>query len=216
MAALALVAGAALFFASLQNEKPPAYLLDSSHHLIPRQFAFTRAGNDPATLPEIIETENGERAITYFFRPEMAASARFEKLGGGMGYIWGSGAGYVEYIVPAREKERWIKTITVRAHIQPVLPQDAQPPVTATRVALFINGIDCGSHLIPVENPKQQMMQQWTVDSSAVLMRAASGLPLTIRFAVKVDADQPFGLNISNFSEGHEPPDERPIEVQVR
>ena len=60
------------------------------------------------------------------------------------------------------------------------------------------------------------MMQQWTVDASAVLMRAASGLPLTIRFAVKVDADQPFGLNILNFSEGHEPPDAWPIEIQVR
>jgi mannan endo-1,4-beta-mannosidase len=207
---------AAELFAALQNEKPPAYLLDSSHHLIPRQFAFTRAGNDPATLPEIIKTENDERTITYFFKPEMAASARFEKLGGGLGYIWGSGAGYVEYLVPAREEERWIKTMTVRAHIQPVLPQDAQPPVTATRVTLFINGIDCGSHLIPVENPQQQMMQTWTVDSSDLLLRASSGLPLTIRFSVKVDADQPFGLNISNFSEGHEPPDKRPIEVQVR
>lgn len=207
---------AASLFAALQNEKPSSDLLDSSHHLVPRQFAFTRAANDPATLPEIIKTENNKKATTYLFKPEMAASARFEKLGGGVGYIWGSGVGYVEYVVPAREKEHWVKSVTVRAHIQPVLPQDAHPPVTATRVTLLVNNIDCGSRLIPVENPKQEVVQEWTIISLAVLLRASIGLPLSIRFAVKVDADQPFGLNISNFSEGHEPPDERPIEVQLR
>lgn len=207
---------AADLFASLQNEKPPARLLDSSHHLVPRQFAFTRAPNDPATLPETINSEKNEGPITYLFKPEMAVSARFEKMGGGAGYIWGSGVGYVEYVVPAREKGRWVRSVIVRAHIQPVLPQDAHPPVTATRVTLLINGTDCGSRLVPVENPKQAIVQKWNVDSLAVRMYALRGLPLSIRFAVKVDADNPFGLNISNFSEGHEPPDARPIEVQVR
>jgi mannan endo-1,4-beta-mannosidase len=207
---------AAHLFAELQNERPPARLLESSRHLIPRQFAFTRAANDPATLPEIIKTEDEAKAITYLFKPEMAASERFEKLGGGAGYIWGSGVGYVEYIVPARDKSRGLKTIRVRAHIQPVLPQDAQPPVTATRATLYINDIDCGSHLIAVENPKQQAMQEWTIDNYDLLLSASVGLPLKLRFAVKVDADQPFGLNISNFSEWHQPPNARPIEVQLR
>jgi mannan endo-1,4-beta-mannosidase len=207
---------AANLFAELQNEKPPASLLDFAHHLVPRQFAFTRAPNDPATLPEIVNAEANQGPLTYFFRPEMAASGRFEKLGGGAGYIWGSGVGYVEYVVPAREKGRWVKSVNVRAHIQPVLPQDAHPPVVATRVTLFINGTDCDSRLIPVENPKQAIIQEWNVDSYLVRMQAIRGQPLYIRFAVKVDADSPFGLNISNFSEGHMPPDERPIEVQLR
>jgi mannan endo-1,4-beta-mannosidase len=202
-------------FASLQNEKPPARLLDSAHHLVPRQFAFTRAPGDPATLPEIIGPEKSGGPITYLFKPEMAASARFEKMGGGAGYIWGSGVGYVEYVVPARNKRRWVKSVRVRAHLQPVLPQDAHPPVTSTRVTLLINGIDFGSRLIPVENPRQAIIQEWNVDDYTVRMYASRGLPLSIRFAVKVDADQPFGLNISNFSEGHTPPDERPLEVRV-
>lgn len=207
---------AAELFASLQNEKPPARLLDSAHHLVPRQFAFTRAANDAATLPEIIKPETNEGPVTYLFRPEMAASARFEKMGGGAGYIWGSGVGYVEYIVPANEKRRWVKNVIVRAHIQPVLPQDAHPPVTSTRVTLLVNGASFGSRLIPVENPRQAIIQEWNVNSYAVRMYASRGLPLAIRFAVQVDADNPYGLNISNFSEGHTPPDARPIEVQVK
>lgn len=207
---------AADLFASLRNEKPPARLLDSAHHLVPRQFAFTRAAGDPATLPEMVRAETDKEPITYFFKPEAAAAARFEKLGGGAGYIWGAGVGYVEYVVPEREGGRWVKSVRVRAHIQPVLPADAHPPVTATRVTLLINGQDCGSRLIPLENPREALVQDWSVDSYAVRMRAMRGLSLSIRFEVRVDADSPFGLNISNFSEGHMPPDERPIEVEVR
>ncbi|PYS52056.1 MAG: hypothetical protein DMF68_02510 [Acidobacteria bacterium] len=203
-------------FAAHEGDKPPQDLLDSAHHLVPRQFAFMRAPSDPAKLPEIIKLEKGEGALTYRFHPEMAASARFEKLGGGAGYIWGAGVGYVEYVVPVREKAHKVKSIIVRAHIQPVLPQDAHPPVTSTRVTLLINNVDCGSRLVPVENPKQQVVQVWEVDSFPLLVRAMAGLPLNVRFAVKVDADQPFGLNISNFNEGHEPPDAWPIEVVIQ
>ena len=146
----------------------------------------------------------------------MAASARFEKLGGGAGYIWGSGVGFVEYILPARDKRRWVQSVVVRAHIQPVLPIDAHPPVTASRVTLLIDGVDCGSRLLPVETPNDALVQEWVVDSLRVRMLAGRGLPLSIRFAVMVDADKPFGLNISNYAESHNRPDEKPIEVEIR
>lgn len=203
-------------FASLQTEDPPKYLLDASHHLVPRQFAFTRASGDPATLPEIIMPGKENDPILYRFKPEMAVSARFEKMGGGEGYIWGSGVGFAEYLVPVRGKGRWVKSVIVRAHIQPVLPADAHPPVTASRVTLLINGIDCGSRLVPVEDAKQAIIQEWVLDSMRVRMLVGRGLPLSIRFAVLVDADQPFGLNISNYAESHNRPNEKPIEVEVR
>ncbi|MDQ3818370.1 MAG: cellulase family glycosylhydrolase, partial [Acidobacteriota bacterium] len=207
---------ASAMFAAHEDDKPPPDLLDSARHLVPRQFAFARGYGDPATLPQVIRPEKGEGALTYRFHPEMAASGRFEKLGGGQGYIWGAGVGYVEYVLPARPEKRSVKSITVRAHIQPVLPKDAQPPLNATRVTLLINDIDCGSRLIPVENPKQQVVQVWEINSFPLWVRASAGLPLNIRFEVKVDADQPFGLNISNFNEGHEPPEAWPIEVQIQ
>jgi mannan endo-1,4-beta-mannosidase len=204
------------FFASLQNEKPPEYLLDASHHLVPRQFAFTRALDDPATRPEIILPDKEGAPVVYRFTPEMAVSARFEKMGGGAGYIWGSGVGFAEYLLPAREKGRFVKSVVARAHLQPVLPADARPPVTSTRITLLINGIDCGSRIVPVEDAKQAIIQEWTVDSLRVRMLAARGLPLSIRFAVLVDADQPFGLNISNYAESHHRPNEKPIEIEVK
>jgi hypothetical protein len=154
--------------------------------------------------------------ILYRFTPEMAKSARFEKLGGGMGYIWGSGVGYVEYILPAREKGRFVKSVRVSAHVQPVLPADAHPPVVATRITLLINGIDCGSRLVPVEDPKRAIVEEWVVDSLRVRMLAGRGLPLSIRFAVMVDADAPFGLNISNYAESHNRPNQKPIEVVIK
>lgn len=204
------------FFASLKNEKPPDYLLDASHHLVPRQFAFTRAFDDPATRPEIILPEKEGAPVLYRFTPEMAVGARFEKMGGGAGYIWGSGVGFAEYLLPAREKGRFVKSVVVRAHLQPVLPADAHPPVTSTRITLLINGINCGSRIVPVEDAKQAIIQEWTVDSLRVRMLAGRGLPLSIRFAVLVDADQPFGLNISNYAESHHRPNEKPIEIEVR
>jgi mannan endo-1,4-beta-mannosidase len=206
---------ASALFASLQNENAPKALQDASHHLVPRQFAFTRAAADPATRPEIIMPGKANDPILYHFNPEMAVGARFEKMGGGVGYIWGSGVGYAEYLVPAREKGRWVKSVSVRAHLQPVLPMDARPPITSTRITLLINGIDCGSRLVPVEDAKQAIIQEWIVDSLRVRMLAGRGLPLSIRFAVLVDADKPFGLNISNYAESHNKPNEKPIQVQV-
>ncbi|HEX8847268.1 MAG TPA: cellulase family glycosylhydrolase [Pyrinomonadaceae bacterium] len=207
---------ASALFASLQDAKPPAHLLDSSRHLVPHQFAFARAIDGPAALPEVLNDGKDGGPIIYSFRPEGAASARFEKLGDGPGYVWGSGVGYFEYIIPEREQGRMIRSVTVRAHLQPVLPQDAPSNVNATRVTLLINGVDCGSRLVAVEDTQRAVTQEWVVDSLAVRTQASQGLPLSIRFEVKVDADQPLGLNISGFPEGHDPPDARPIEVQLR
>jgi hypothetical protein len=203
-------------FAAHQADDPPKNLQDASSHLVPRQFAFTREADDPIMRPEIIMPGKEGGPLLYRFTPEMAKSARFEKMGGGMGYIWGSGVGQVEYLLPAREKGRWVKALKVSAHVQPVLPADAHPPVSASRITLLINGIDCGSRLVPVEEPTRAVVEEWVVDSLRVRMLAGRGLPLSIRFAVKVDADAPFGLNISNFAEGHNRPNQKPIEVEVR
>ncbi|HYY59718.1 MAG TPA: cellulase family glycosylhydrolase [Pyrinomonadaceae bacterium] len=200
--------------ASLQTESPPAWLEDPEQHLIPRAFAFTRPADDPALRPEIDARSDG--ALFYRFKPEMAASARFEKLGGGEGYIWGYGMGFVEYIIPARDKYRRVGAIIVRAHIQPVLPVDARPSDIQTRVTLLINGTDCGSRLVPVEDPKRAVTQEWSVDSYRVRLQAARGLPLNIRFAVQTDADKPYGLNISNYPAGYSDHEVRPIEIEVR
>ena len=203
-------------FAAHEADEPRPDLLDPSRHLIPRQFAFARDVGDPATRPEVVMTEKASDLVIYRFMPEMAVSGRFEKLGGGQGYIWGSGAGYVEYVVPAREKGRYVKTVTVRAHLQPVLPTDAHPPVTASRVTLLINGLDCGSRLVPVEDAKNARIEEWVVDSYRVRFLAGRGLPLSIRFAVLPEADAPLGLNISNYAESHNRPNEKPIEVKIQ
>lgn len=203
-------------FAAHQGDEPPKHLLDASRHLVPRQFAFEREKNDPMTRPEIaLPAKNGDPLI-YRFTPEMATSARFEKMGGGMGYIWGSGVGYVEYLLPARDKGRWVKRLKVRVHVQPVLPGDAHPPVSASRISLLINGIDCGSRLVPVEDAKQAIVEEWVIDSMRLRLLAGRGLPLSIRFAVKVDADAPYGLNISNYAESHNRPNQKPIEVEIQ
>jgi hypothetical protein len=122
---------------------------------------------------------------------------------------------YVEFVVPPRERGRYVKTVTVRAHLQPVLPADAHPPVTASRVTLLINGLDCGSRLVPVEDAHRPVVEEWVVDSYRVRFLAGRGLPLSIRFAVLPAADAPFGLNISNYAESHNRPNQKPIEVVI-
>jgi mannan endo-1,4-beta-mannosidase len=201
-------------FDSLRHKDPPSRLLDAGHHLVPRQFAFTRAKDDPAMLPEMSMTDND--AILYRFKPETAASARFEKLGGGEGYIWGAGVGYVEYLVPARESYRRVGRLLVRARLQPVPPDEAHGRINASRVSLFINDKDCGDKLITRENSKQPLVQQWEVDTFSLRLQAARGLPLAIRFIIKADADQPFGLNISNWPEGYDAHGSTPVEIEVR
>jgi mannan endo-1,4-beta-mannosidase len=202
-------------FASLQNSSPPAPLLDASQHLIPRQFDFKQPPNTPTTTPESVPL-NDDGETLYLFKPEMAVSGRFEKLGGGQGYIWGSGMGFFEYVVPARDNWRRVGKIVVRVHAQPTLPWDAHPPAVATRLTLLINGTDCGSRLIPIEDPKHAVTQEWVVTSLGLRLRAARGLPLSIRFTIKPDADLPYGLNISNYPEGYSDKEVRPIQVEVR
>jgi hypothetical protein len=205
---------AAQLFAARPNDDPPGRLMDSGHHLVPRQFAFTRPADDPALKPELITRE--DRTLLYRFKPETAVSARFEKLGHGPGFVWGSGVGFFEYVVPERQDRRRVGHLLVRAHLQPVLPIDAGPAWIRTRVTLFVNGTDCGSRLIPVEDPKQPLIQEWMVDEFSVRLRAARGLPLTIRFAVTVDSDWLYGINISNWPEGYDARDATPVEVEVR
>jgi len=210
---LAEVAGAAHLFASLRNASPPPALQDSGKHLVPRQFAFERAEDDPAAQPQAYYQPG---SVRYRFGPNMAVRGRFEKVGGGGSYIWGSGVGHFEYLVPGRESRRRIGQIVVRAHLQPVLPVDAQPAWIRTRVTLFVDGTECGSRLIPVEDPKAPLIQEWKIDSWSLRLRAARGFPLTIRFAVTVESDWLYGVNISNWPEGYNSHDAAPVEVELR
>jgi hypothetical protein len=210
---LAEIKRASQMFASLVFEPSPR-LLDAGQHLVPRQFSWTRPPNDPATEPLLIVRE--DKTLLYRFKPQMASSERFEKIGDGPGYIWGSGVGQIEFQVPAREDRRRVKEVVVRAHIQPVLPTDAKPENIKTRVTLFVNGHDCGSRLISVEPAGQPFIQEWRADQWRVRLAAMRGQPLTIRFAVMADADWPYGVNISNWPEGYESHDAKPVEVEVR
>jgi mannan endo-1,4-beta-mannosidase len=218
---------------------PPADLLRAGRHLVPRQFEFARAPGDPEAEPEgaaingagdaknpndarDVKDANGAgdaktaRSLVYRFNPESAARGRFEKLGGGEGYVWGAGVGSFEYAVPARAGWRRVSEIVVRAHIQPVLPADTHGRFKATRVTLFVNGRDCGSRLVAVERPPDAAVQEWRVSSLVSRLAAARGRPLTVRFEVGVEADQPFGLNISNFPEGYNAGETKPVEVELR
>jgi mannan endo-1,4-beta-mannosidase len=211
---LAEIARASQMFASLQSADPPDRLTEAGHHLVPRQFAFTRGTGDAATLPQMIVRE--DKSILYRFKPQMAASERFEKMGGGPGYIWGFGVGFLEYVVPAREDRRRVVQIIVRAHIQPVLPSDAKSEAIKTRVTLFVNGADCGSRLIPIEGRREPLIQKWSIDGFFVRLQAMRGLPLAIRFAVTPESDWLYGVNISNWPEGYESHDAKPVEVEIR
>ena len=210
---IAEIANGAREFAALADESPPASLADAGH-LIPRQFAFAMAENDRAAQPQI--NYRPDQTILYRFWPNTVVRGRFEKLGGGQGYIWGAGAGYFEYVVPARNDRRRVGQIVVRAHIQPVLPVDAKPDWIRTHVTLFVNGSDCGSRLVPVEDPKAPLIQEWKIDKWSVRLRAARGLPYTIRFAVLPESDWLYGVNISNWPLGYESHDAAPVEVELR
>ena len=208
------VVRASSLFESLATADPPSHLLAAERHLIPRQFLWMRSSDDPAVAPEVFLRE--DRSILYRFKPRMATAGRFEKLGSGPGYIWGFGAGYLDYVVPAREDRRRFSEVIVRAHIQPVPPIDAKPQDIKTRVTLFINGTNCGSVLVLPQPPRQPIIQEWKVHNFSVRLRAMRGLPLTIRFAVTPESDWLYGLNISNWPEGYEANDAKPVEVEVR
>jgi len=213
-AVLAEVARASQMFASLASADPPERLTDNARHLVPRQFAWARAENDPVTLPLAIVRE--DKSILYRFKPQMATSQRAEKIGEGPGYIWGGGAGSLEYTVPAREDRRRVSEVIVRAHIQPVLPEDAKPENIKTRVTLFVNETDCGSRLVSVEPGGQPLIQEWRVDAWLVRLRAMRGKSISIRFAVTPESEWLYGVNISNWPEGYDSHDAKPVEVEVR
>ena len=189
----------------------PARLRDAGRYLVPNQFDLEAT---TATTPVVKQLDEG--ALLYRFSPEQATRGRFEKLGRGADYVWGSGAGFFEYAVPAREEWRRVGEIVVRAHLQPTPPHDAQGRIRATRVTLFIDGTDCGSRLVEIEPPREAFIQEWRVRSLWPRLAAARGRPLNIRFAVEPEADQPFGLNISNFPEGYDPGGATPVEVEVK
>jgi mannan endo-1,4-beta-mannosidase len=208
------VTRASQMFASLQSAEVPSRLQQNERNLIPRQFAWDRGDGDPATLPQMIVRE--DKSILYQFKPQMASAERFEKIGEGSGYIWGFGSGYLEYIVPARADRRRVSEIIVRAHIQPVLPVDASTDFVKTRVTLFVEGWNGGSRLIPVEPKGQPIIQEWRLTGMFLRLRAMRGLPLKIRFAVTPDSDWLYGVNISNWPEGYDSKDARPVEVELR
>ena len=209
------ISRASKMFASLASADPPDRLTDPRRHLIPRQFAWSRNEGDPATTPASFLRE--DKSILYRFKPRMAASVRFEKEGSGIGYIWGYGMGHLDYVVPEREDRRRISQVIVRAYMQPVPPIDIRPQDIKTRVTLFINGTDCGSRLVSFHQPgTQPEIQQWVVDKYLVRLRATRGLPLRIRFAVTTDANWAYGVNISNWPEGYEAGETKPVEVEVR
>ncbi|HEX3084573.1 MAG TPA: cellulase family glycosylhydrolase, partial [Pyrinomonadaceae bacterium] len=214
------IQGSSHAFASLVNASPPPDLTDPGKNLIPRQFAFARTPDDPAAKPKIIfhDEDPKNKSILYRFTPNNVASGRFEKLGGGDGYIWGGGAGYFEYVVPGRNDRRKVGAITVRAHIQLVLPgyfTEAKKDWIHTRVTLFVDGKFMGSRLVSWEDPKSPAIQEWKIDSWNVRLNAARGYPLTIRFAVTPESDWLYGINISNWPEGYESHDAAPVEVTI-
>ena len=198
---------------ALQAAEAPSFLTASDRHLIPRQFAWSR-GLDEATSPIMIVQD--DKTILYKFRPQMATSQRFEKIGSGPGYIWGYGSGFLEYTIPERADRRRVSQIIVRAHIQPVSPTDATRDFVKTRVTLYMNGWDCGSRLVPFETKGQTLVQEWRATGLFLRLRAMRGLPLSLRFAVEPESDWLYGVNISNWPEGYDSKDAKPIEVELR
>jgi mannan endo-1,4-beta-mannosidase len=207
------IARGAWLFDTYENSSAPARLWEKARYLVPHQVSLAKRSGD-FVLPEKILQE--DRTLLYRFKAASASSGLFEKLGEGDNYIWGSGVGYFEYVVPEREDRRRVSQILVRARIQPVVPHDARPESIKTRVSLSIGGVDCGSRLVPVEDPGQPLVQEWQVDSFWVRLKAMRGLPLAIRFAVDAEADWPYGLTISTWPAGFDSGKRTPVEVEVR
>src|SRR5262249_15964875 len=85
-------------YSSLSSAETPSYIQDSSRHLVPRQFDWSRGPGTPGTLPQVISRD--DKSVLYQFKPLTASAQRFEKYGNGPGYVWGSGSGFVEYTTP--------------------------------------------------------------------------------------------------------------------
>ncbi|PYS67563.1 MAG: hypothetical protein DMF69_22680 [Acidobacteria bacterium] len=201
-------------FESLAAAEPPAILLDAKRNLIPRQFVWNRPPNAEGTTPKLTIRE--DKTVLYQFKPQMASAQRFEKVGSGVGYIWGYGSGFIDYTVPERSDRRKVSEIIVRAHIQPVSPVDASRDFVKTRVTLFISGWNCGSRLIPFEPEGQPLIQEWRMTGLFLRLRAMRGLPLKVRFEVTPESDWLYGVNVSNWPEGYDAKDAKPIEVELR
>jgi hypothetical protein len=201
-------------FASLAAADPPSNLLEPTRHLVPRQFVWSRYPGSQPTLPYVTFRE--DKSVLYQFKPLMASAQQFEKVGNGPGYIWGSGSGYLEYTIPGRPDRRRVSEIIVRAHIQPVAPVDAARDFIKSRATLFVNGWDCGSRLIPFESENQTLTQEWRMTGFFLRLRAMRGLPLTIRFEVTPESDWLYGVNISNWPEGYDAKNAKPVEVELR
>ena len=211
---LSEISRASQMFAALQSAELPARLLDAERHLIPRQFVWARGAGDPTTLPQTIFRE--DKTVLYQFKPQTASAQRFEKIGEGPGYIWGFGSGFVEYRIPERPDRRRVSEIVVRAHVQPVRPVDAPEGFVKTRVTLFVEGWNGGSRLVPFEPDGQPLIQEWRLTGRLLRLRAMRGLPMTIRFAVTPESDWLYGVNISNWPEGYDSKDAKPVEVELR
>jgi hypothetical protein len=70
--------------------------------------------------------------------------------------------------------------------------------------------------LIPFEPDGQPLIQEWRVAAWSLRLAAMRGRPLTIRFVVTPDSDWLYGVNISNWPEGYESHDAKPVEVEIR
>ena len=211
---LAEIKNASEKFAGLESADPPVGLTEPLNHLVPRQFTWMRTEATEANLPRVFFRE--DKSVLYQFKPNMASAQQFEKVGSGPGYVWGSGSGFLEYTIPERPDRRRISEIIVRAHIQPVSPVDATRSFVKTRVTLFINGWDCGSRLIPFETDNQPLIQEWRMTGLMLRLSAMRGVPLTIRFAVTPESDWLYGVNVSNWPEGYDSKDAKPVEVELR
>lgn len=202
---------AADFFNASADARPPEHVLDFGQHLIPRQFAFSKSAGEIGDI--IAKTENDK--LIYRFSPEQAARGRFERIGGGGGYVWGNGMGFFEYLVPERSDWRRVGEINVRAHLQPVPPYDARGRLTETSVTLLINNKDCGTRLIGTENPEQPATQEWRVDNLSLRFAAATGQTLSIKLAVTPTAEKPYGLNITKYA-NDDITTRAPVEVELK
>ena len=203
---------AAADFAAHETDLPPLRLRNSAQHLVLRQFEFTRQADDPLAQPEWEKATEG--VARYSFRPEGATRGRFERIGGGEGYVWGNGMGFFEYTLPKRDLRR-TGNIIVRANLQPVEPFDAKGRIRQTNVNLFINGIDCGSGTVSLADPKVNVIE-WQTANRWLRFAVWRGAPLQIRFAVTPDAINPYGLNISNWPANYDPKGAKPIEIELR
>src|SRR5688500_12192770 len=80
------VSRAARMFESLAAADPPAHLTQPERHVIPRQFMWSRAEDIRATVPETIYRP--DLSILYQFKPRLATTARFDKIGDIPGIVW--------------------------------------------------------------------------------------------------------------------------------